>query len=536
MPDATLRTIAGDAPAYEKPNARRPEYVDGESARKLSRAMYEGTRAVRAMGTEALPKWPAERMAFYRLRAKVAQVTRYYARTVDAIVGMVAGTPPTLAQGTDARIVADWENIDGRGTHGDVFVRDALADGILGGFAGILVDAPPVPDGVTLTLENEQRMGLRPYWVLIKAEQLVSWVIESPDWSRIMADYQTGLLRDVDVSRLSTQQIVRQVVIHEPTEVRSGAFGMTTRDRYRVLTLTDTGVEFVVWEHRVAEGGTGEHFAEVATGAMVGSKRAPLPAIPLALIYPKRPKAPFVAEPAVLGIAELNLDHHQITTDRRYLIRHTHSPTLYLFGVQAERDENGALKPIEVGPNSLIQSTNQDAKAGYISAPAEALDSSKDERDEIVRQIAALGMSFIAKDRQSGGTETAKGRGLDLAAENATHASMARGLQDGIEQALLFHARYRGAAEPSVEMHTAYASPAVDPQIAALLWQAVLHGKMDVDTWVEFLRTAKIPDGFVAADVVANLLAESEADRTADAERARDLSGDSTDDNLDPAA
>ena len=293
------------------------------------------------------------------------------------------------------------------------------------------------------------------------------------------------------------------------------------RERYRVLRLTDTGVTFAVWEKRKTEGAAGEHFALVEQGTMTGANRRPLPAIPLAVFYPKRPMAPFVAEPPAMGVCELNLDHYQLTADRRYLIKHTHSPTLYLFGIQAERDEHGQEKPIRVGPNSLIRSNNADAKAGYIVAPADALNSSKEERDEIVRQIAALGMSFVGKDRQQG-TETAKGRELDLSAEHATHASIARALQDTLEQALMFHALHRGADAPSIQMHPATPAPDVDPQIAALLWQGVLNGRLDVDSWLHYMRTGTLPDDLDTDGLTARLLAEAEALDSVNAERVRD--------------
>lgn len=516
MPETPQQTIPGTAPAHEKPNARRPEYVGGEWPRRLSRAMMEGTRAVRALGTDALPKWPAEEPGFYRLRSRIAQVTRYYARTVEAVVGMIVAQPPTFAEGADTRILADWEDIDRKGTHGDVFVRTLTQEAIVGGFAAILVEAPPVPDGVTLTLENEQRMQLRPYWVLLRAEQLISWQVETPNMAAILAAWAAGALTDDAVARLSTQEVLRQVVIYEPTDATLGAFGTVSRDRYRVLRLEADGVRFAVWEHVPSTEGTAEHFRLLETGAMLGARRTPLPAIPLAIAYGKPKAAPFVCEPVLLGVAELNLDHYQLTADRRYLIKHTHSPTLYLFGVESERDENGVEKPIKVGPNSLIRSRNAEAKAGYLVAPADALASSKEERDEVVRQIAALGMSFLAKDRQQG-TETAKGRSLDLAAENATHATIARGVQDALDQALVFHALHRDCPPPSIEMHPAYAAPDADPQLAGLLWQAVLNGRLDVDTWLDFLRTGRVPENLDVATITERLLAELDAERTTEA-------------------
>lgn len=520
------QTIPGNALPVNRPDFKRPEYVALQPVRRLSRAFMAGTRAVRALGEEALPKWPGEEADFYRLRATIAQVTRYYARTIEALVGMVSGSPPTLADGTDPRIVADWEDIDRRGRHGDVFVRDLTQEMAVGGFAAILVDTPPVPDGLRLTLDDEQKMGLRPYWVLLAAEQILSWIVEAPDWRRLMDDFEKGLLTAEDVGRLSTQEVLRQVVLYEPSDANAGEFGVQALERYRVLRLSDTGVEFRVWEKRKGEGAAGDHFVLVSSGPMLGAGRTRLPAIPLAIAYPKRPDAPFVSEPAMYAVCEQNIDHYQLTADRRYLIKHTHSPTLYLFGVESERDEAGFEKPIRVGPNRVIRSSNPEAKAGYLSAPSESLAASKDERDEVVRQIAALGQSFIAKDRQNG-TETARGRELDLAAEHATHRTMARGVQDALEQALGFHALHRDCPAPSVQMHPATPAPHVDPQLVAQLWQAVVTGRLDLESWLHFLRTGTLPEDLDLSSLTVKLLAEMEAMRETDALRADPHRGES---------
>ncbi|MBY0490615.1 MAG: DUF4055 domain-containing protein [Gemmatimonadaceae bacterium] len=519
MADSVSQTIPGKAPADQRPDFKRPEYKAGEWARALSRAFMAGTRGVRSLGETALPRWPAERPAFYKLRSTIAQVTRYYARTVEATVGMIAGTPPTLSDTVDPVIEQDWEDIDGRGTHGEVFARQLTEELLVGGFVGILVDAPPVPDGVRLTLASEQALGLRPYWVLVTADQILSWVVEAPQWPELIQAYAAGTLTADQVKALAKQAIVRQVVIHEPTDVAAGTFGMRTADRYRVLQLTAAGVTFAVWEHREAEGASGEHFALISTGAMRGAKNAPLTAIPLAIGYPGRPSAPFVSEPKLLAIAELNLDHYVLTADRRYLMRLTHAPTLFLAGVGVDRDDDGNERPLEVGPNSVVRATDAQAKMSWVAADPNALAESRQERDEIVRQIAALGLSFLAKDRRTS-TETAKGRSLDMAAENQSHASVARGLQDLLEQAFTFHAAYRGVQPPEIEMHTAYASPDVDPQLAALVWQAVLKGVLEVSDWVAYLRTGKLPDSASMAMTSSALLAAAEADAAAAAEQA----------------
>lgn len=491
---ASPRIIDANGPASgARPDFQRDEYKAGKAARDLCHALMQGTQGVRALGEDALPKWPAEKPKFYAIRAKVSALTGYYARTVQASVGMILATPPKLAENANPLIVADAEDIDGKGTHLEVFAKSAATDAINGGFSLILVDAPPIPDGLTLTHEDELKLGLRPFWQLYAADRLWSWVVEVPDWAALVKAYKAGDLTADEVKAYTKQVIVRQVVLHEPTDVSDGEFGTRTVDRFRQLTLTPAGVTFAVWEHVKATEGVGEHFVQIASGPMLAAKQAPFREIPLAPVYGGRKLAPFVADPALLSLAELNLDHYQVSADRRYMMKLCHAPTLYMFGVEAEQDGEGNKLPVEVGPNSVVTSANPEAKMGYAAADPGALDSSKEEKEELVRQMAALGMSFIGKDRV-GSAETATGRALDDAAENANHATVARGLQDGFEQALKYHAMYRGVDAPEITVNTSYAAPQVDPQVAAIIWGAVAVDKMPIEALVSYLKTGELPD------------------------------------------
>lgn len=503
--------ITADTTERARPDFKRNEYKDGQPDRQLCEDLMSGSRAIKARGKTYLPKWPAEKEDKYLLRAAIAHVTGYYQRTVQASVGMICKEPPKLADDVDPLIKADCEDIDGKGTHLEVFAKTLGTEAINGGFVGILVDAPPIPEGLGLTLDDEQKLGLRPFWVSIPAERIPSWVVDVPDWAALLRDYSTGVLTADQVASYAKQAIVRQVVIYEPTDVATGAFGVECKDRYRVLRLDDSGVTFRVWEHREADGSTGEHFALINEGEMLQSGRKPFREIPLSIVYGGRKIAPFVADPPLKALAELNLDHYQVTADRRYLMRLCHAPTLFLAGFDDEVDENGRKVPINVGPNSVLKSNNPLAKATYVAADPDALQSSKEERDDLVDQMAALGMSFLAR-RQQAAPETATAAQLDEAAENSNHATVARGLQDGMEQALKFHAMYRGVKAPEITVNTTYASPHVDPQIATVLWNAVAADKLDVDSWIEYISTGALPDDIALRLNVLKLAAASMAE------------------------
>lgn len=480
-----------DRPA-SRPDFERPEYKAGKTSRQLCYDLMEGSEAIRAGGVKYLPKWPKEKQKFYDIRAAISQVARYYQRTVQAAVGMICSQPPSIDEEAPQIIRDDWEDIDGRGTHGEVFARERTEDMINGGFCGILVDAPPIPEGLDLNLADEQDLGLRPFWVAVTADQIKSWIVQVPDWRDLIARYAAGALSADEVKAYAKQVITKQVVIHEPTEVEDGEFGVKMADRYRILRLTPEGVTWEVQEKRTSEKGE-ITFVPIGNGRMLMAKKKPFREIPLAVGFAIKSRGPFDARPPFLALAELNLDHYQVSADRRYLMRLCHAPTMYAFGLQVATDEEGNKVELEVGPNSLITSENAEAKIGYAAAPADVLTSSKEEKEDLVRQMATLGMSFLGKDR-SMQTETATARALDDAAENASHSTVARGLQDLLEQAGKFHAAYRGTEAPSFKVNTTYAAPTVDPQIATVLWNAVAADKLDVESWVEYIKTGELPD------------------------------------------
>jgi hypothetical protein len=533
-----------------RPDFERTEFKTQQELRDLCHALAEGTRAIHGGGEKFNPKWPAEKPAHYQLRATMAQVARYYRRTVQAAVGLIFYTPPSLPEEAPEELIEDAKNIDGRGTGFDVFAKQLTTEAFHGGFVGIFVDMPSVPDGAfdNFDLSDEQALGLRPHWTMVKASQIISWVVEIPDWEKMIAQYLAKELTADDLKSYAKAMILRQVVIHEEGETPLTGYGTQCEHRYRVLRLTDAGVTFEVWVKRtsavqpMAPGASpvppsqagksiertigGEYFERIRQGVLYQAKRVPFREIPIAIAYAGEKQADFVAEPPLLGLAQLNLDHYIITSDRRYLMRLCHAPTLTLIGYEGdiggERDDAGTGQrnnvSIKVGPNTVIQvPLGGDAK--YVSASPNALDASLAEREEIVRQMAMLGLSFLAKDRKMA-QETATGRAIDDSAESATNADAARGMKDGFEQAWKFHAMYRGVEPSEVRMQTSFVSTKIDAQIAAILWQAVASDRLDVDSWIEYIQTGELPEDI--ADRLHLLQAAHDAAREAEIAAAAD--------------
>lgn len=60
----------------------------------------------------------------------------------------------------------------------DAFMRQVSDDSQIFGMSYILVDSPTLPETDVLTKADEQALGIRPYWVLIKPDEILDWVVD----------------------------------------------------------------------------------------------------------------------------------------------------------------------------------------------------------------------------------------------------------------------------------------------------------------------------------------------------------------------
>lgn len=78
---------------------------------------------------------------------------------------------------------ADWYNtfckdVNRRGDSVDDFMRDVSDDMQIFGMSYILVDAPQAPTKEMVSKADEEALGIRPYWVLVKPEEITDWVVD----------------------------------------------------------------------------------------------------------------------------------------------------------------------------------------------------------------------------------------------------------------------------------------------------------------------------------------------------------------------
>ena len=460
------------------PSTPSPQATAQQSAVALVRDLWEGCQKVQDQGITYLPKAPGERGDDYRVRLQRAVFHEFFGDTVEGLTGMVFRKDPVLGDDVPALIRTHWENIDNAGTHGDVFLRELLADAITAGHAAILVEFPKTEGTQTSADETVSPMPIRPYWVPIKKDNILSW----------RTTVENGIT------------VLTQVVLKECTMVADGDFGEKEQTRYRVLYRQDGVVGF-----RLLQVTDTKHVLEIDQGTYPTQQE-----IPLAEVRTSGRKSLFESRPPLLGLAYLNLAHYLQWSDHDTSLHKTCVPIFARIGFEAPVDGQG--NAIALGPNDGLD-LPQGGDAKYVSHDGASLASVKASLDDLVAHIASLGMSMLSAQKRTAETATAKK--IDKASTDSALAVTARGEQDAAERALGFHARYLKLPDGgSITINRDFENEMLDAQTISALSGLVREGQLTVESLWKMLQAGKVlPDDFDADEEKGELDAEAELKR-----------------------
>ena len=405
--------VYGTDPAL--PNFARPEYRDVLPDLKLIADQLGGTRAMHAASKQYIRQWGAEQDEHYNIRRKCEEYFGGYARTLSAAVGMLYAKAPGVEWNQSEAVLSPmWDNIDGAGNNGDVFLKRFSDAAIRDGLAILLTDHPGRPvdpetgERVQLDGGNEDQFNLRPKWAMYGRAQAINWLDEVVD----------------------NQRALTLLVLHERAAVPDGRYGIKQVNRYRELRLIDAPdgrqAGWVLWEQVDDAGDKPEHFKVVGSGTFRNRRGEAARLIPVGIAYTGRTDGIMQASIPLLAVAEANLGHWRLSTDLRFntLVAAFAQP---VWTGQLAADETGRRNGYEVGP---LVGVHMEAGGtfGWEEPAGTGLERLALLVLEKLRQIAAQGVSFLATDTRA--AETAEAKRLDASAENATLATAATGIED----------------------------------------------------------------------------------------------------------
>ncbi len=413
-----------------------------------------GTRAMRAAGETRMPRWPLEIAEAYRARLATATLLPAFSETVATMAGRVFAKPLAVGEDVQAGIAGQvLPNVDLEGRNLHAFAADVFEAALSQGLSFILVDFPRVEGAVTRA--DEIRLGTRPYWVQIKARQVLGWKSQLVGGLHRLTQFRYRETVSADDGEFGSQD-VEQIRVLEP-------------GRCRLYRKGDKG-----WEV----------FDDFPTS---------LAEIPLVPIYTGRTGF-LTAKPPLLELAHLNVKHWQSQSDQDTILHTARVPLLLRKGAEPEQNADGTTKPMQIS-GSLID-VPQGGDLAYVEHTGAAISAGQASLDALEEQMKTAGAKLLTKTVLS----LSESQSADEQTKEVSQlAAMAEALTDGLDQALVFTAQWQGLTGEAghIALGADLSDGAPSVQGAETLLKAEAAGVVSKQTVFAGLKRA----GLVASDV-----------------------------------
>ena len=422
----------------------------------LPRALLGGTKAMRAAGKAYLPQEPAESDKAYENRLARAVLYNAFGQAIKDLRGKICAEEVKPAEDAPEEVKAWCEDVDLQGHNLHVFAARVLEDAIAFGLTHVLTDYPQGEPAKTRA--EEQASGRRPYLVHIPAARLIGW----------RSRMQGG------------REVLEQVRIREEAVEPDGEFGEKTVSRIRVL---EPGRYRLYEERKTATGTDWEVVDEGVTS---------LSFVPLVTLYAGR-KGFMVAEPPLLDLAHLNVQHWQSSSDQQQILHFARVPLL--FGKMLQRSSEEGARPIEIGPNRLVEADDPAADLRYVEHSGAAIGAGRESLADLEDKMRRLAMDPLVK---RAGAVTATERALDSSEATSPLQDWAIALKDSLELALQFMGAWvkmPDGSTGSVIVHDPGEGLTGDAyQAAAVVMDGFKSGLLSREATIEELKRLRIVD------------------------------------------
>ena len=426
--------------------AKRSAEVESQKpALDMVTALMGGTTAMREAGAKYLPRWPAESPKAYDARLVCATLRPTYKRTVSVLVGKPMSKPITLAEDFPESQKALMENVDREGRNLDAFVADILECSIADGHCHIMVDSPKA--GPNLSIEQEKKAGIRPYFVRVKKGQVLGWKFDEANNLSMVRYMEEVTIPDGEYNT----KIVKQIRVLKPGK-------WTTYRRPEASGPVPPAME---------------EWVEHDTGKLsVGT-------IPFATVYGRRVK-PMVSEPPMLELAHLNIKHWQSQCDQDNIAHVMRVPILTVIGAEDSFE-------LVVGAQSAVK-LPVGADMRFVEHSGSAVGAGKVSIDDLVEEMRQAGAEMLVQ--RGIPLKTATQFAGEQSASMSDLQRIVRGCQDSINLALQFMNGYMRDTKPgTVMIHNDFDASFMTEQSANIVMQSVTAGVLSKQTaFSEFQR------------------------------------------------
>jgi hypothetical protein len=325
----------------------------------MLQALMGGTDSMRKAGSTHLPMWQAEDPLYYETRLQKATLFPAYSRTCEVLAAKPFSKPITLSEKLSTRVQDLCKNIDNQGRSLHVFGAALLEHALAYGMSGIMVDAPNTKQVPTeradgqLSVADEQKYNIRPYFVMIRAEDILGWKVK----------YDNG------------KPVLTQLRLLECAVEEEGEFHDKQVEQIRVL---EPG-KWTTYRKRSAGDGRQE-WAKFEDGT---TKLKVIPFVPVYGQY----EGFMCSKPPLIDVAFMNVEHWQSKSDQQTILHIARVPILCAIGGDDKTQ-------IKVGANAAINvAIGGDIK--FVEHSGRAIGAGKESLADLEEQMRQAGAELL---------------------------------------------------------------------------------------------------------------------------------------------
>ena len=371
-------------------------------------ALMGGTLTMREKGETYLPKFTAETQTEWENRRNTSTLFNAFKRTIRSLSAQPFRKPVTLEVNLpELEIIGQDVDRTGRDLTG--FCRDLLVDLLLYGKAHILVDKPDTRGMDAVTLEDAERLNIRPYFVRPAVSSVIAWSGQTI----------------ANVDRLT------QVRLRETRTEAAGAWGHRAIRRVRVLYPDRIDIYEQVTVQQQAE------------WVLVDTMLQPLGVIPMVTIYGNQTGF-MVAEPPLEDLADMNVKHWQTQSDQDSIL---HFARVYLLAFLGFNEEQ--VKVVQLGNARGIVSNNPIAKVQVVEHSGNAIAAGTADLQRKEKFMEVMGAEMLMpKD----GNVLATVRAIDHVEAISDLQAYCRNIEAGVQQAFALAGQWIGRKDAEAQV------------------------------------------------------------------------------------
>jgi hypothetical protein len=375
------------------------EYERMKDHWNLPLALMGGTTSMVDAGEDWLPKHPKEGDKAYENRLKQAVLYNYFRKTVQSLVGQ-SFIRSVVVSNVPERLKYLENNIDGAHTTITDFAASLLKDALVFGKAHDYTDFPTRTE--TTSLKDFRKANA--YATKLDPRNVIGWKVDISNGFEDLVevrlveydiqedeDWNQKVVERIKVIRKDTIDLYEQkiVAIDEP-QVMGGSKIQAQYDLVKTLPNT-------------------------------------LGYIPLNVTYGDKTGF-FQARSPLEDMAFLNLRHYQSSSDQAHILHIARVPFLFAKGFQ-----DGELDNVEIGPNRMIVSSNENSDIKFVEHTSKAIDAGRNYEKDLVEAIGQLGADIVMTRGSRGDRQTGIAAVLDQSQSLSVIQIILRGIEESLK-------------------------------------------------------------------------------------------------------